>query len=437
MHPLARRVLFLLFLGGFLVAAPAVVLYTSGYRLNPGGGFVQTGVLSVETVPTGARVRVDGRLLAGSTPLVVQNVVPGMRDIEIERAGYLPWRKRLPVRSRETTFVNRTVLYADAPAVLASPADVSGAAADPGAERTAFSRSQGVWTEVWTHEGTTGTERLIARLPGGAAAGTVSLSWSPNGSALAVYENGAVSLVDVRTGRRTEPPPGRPLGWDAGAGARFLTTDENGIAATDAASGASAAFAPPAAAAVSTPSGVILVQPTNEHVALARQRTSDPPAIIAYLPLGDWRFAPAPAGVLLLHDAARERLAVVDPSGTRAPLLNVRAVRWVWEPNGRRLLYSDGYDLHVFDPAGTDEMLTRLSEPITGLAWHPAGTTVLFTQHTRLAAVELDGRGGRPILSLADGEGLAEPWLDRRGRAVFFFGTVDGQTGLFQRPVVR
>jgi hypothetical protein len=56
-----------------------------------GGTFGRSrGSLSIESRPSGARVSVDGRRV-GSTPLVLNNIIPGTHVVRVEADGYQVW----------------------------------------------------------------------------------------------------------------------------------------------------------------------------------------------------------------------------------------------------------------------------------------------------------------------------------------------------------
>ena len=51
---------------------------------------VRTGVLRVESRPSGATVMIDGRVV-GTTPLQIPNVEPGAHQVRLELPGHRPW----------------------------------------------------------------------------------------------------------------------------------------------------------------------------------------------------------------------------------------------------------------------------------------------------------------------------------------------------------
>lgn len=120
-----RRVLLYISIIIFTVATGPIVFYTLGYRISLTDLTVHsTGGLFVVTRPTSATVYVNASqketsLIAGS--IFVQNLTPGPYDIRVEKQGYYPWNKRIPVEAYAVTEA-RVVLIPQEPvrAILAT-----------------------------------------------------------------------------------------------------------------------------------------------------------------------------------------------------------------------------------------------------------------------------------------------------------------------------
>ena len=79
-----RRIIFYLFVAIYLIAAPLTVLYALGYILSPTRQtLVQTGLISLSSVPSQASVWVNGSLLNEKTPLVLRNLKPGPYSLRV------------------------------------------------------------------------------------------------------------------------------------------------------------------------------------------------------------------------------------------------------------------------------------------------------------------------------------------------------------------
>lgn len=320
----SRHYLFLLFLFLFVIAAPATVLYTAGYRYSfEHRKILQTGLLSVESAPRGARLLLDDKLLREQTPAVIDDLLPGFHRIRLEKDGYLPWEKSLEVRSRQTTFAKNLVLFAQVTPVL-----------------TTF-------------------------LP-------------ENLSATPAVEPRLLETIRIRT--------------------------------------------------------------VGDQVAVMRQ-TQQETRVLAYVPRGSYRVLPSPIPETVLVQNEQSRfIFLLDATATDQPiLLSAKAAFWQWsKTQNPRLLYSDGFEIGVYDPQEhIHQTLTRVSAPITGLAWHPAGNSIFYTQQNGLFALELDARGGRVLTALAQGADFRDVWMDARAEHAYFFGLVENKRGWFDRVLTR
>ncbi len=97
----------------------AAVLYATGYRFELGGNgtgnlkFVEgTGILVATSKPDGSRVLVNQKLTTATNNTI--NLQPGEYDIEIQKDGYLPWKKTVTIRKSLVTEAN-ALLFPTAP----------------------------------------------------------------------------------------------------------------------------------------------------------------------------------------------------------------------------------------------------------------------------------------------------------------------------------
>lgn len=111
-----RRIIYLSFIAAFFIAAPLLLLYTSGYRYNPKKQKVQSrGALVLRVEPRDADTYVNNELQP--EPALFENeirlpdLVPGEYNIEVKKENYFTWQKRLLVEPNKTTYALNIQLF--------------------------------------------------------------------------------------------------------------------------------------------------------------------------------------------------------------------------------------------------------------------------------------------------------------------------------------
>jgi hypothetical protein len=109
-----------IFIGAFIVIGTVVaILYANGYRIDFSGNgtgnvkFIEgTGLLVATSKPDGARVLIDGHLTTATNNTI--NLAPGEYDVEIQKDGYLPWKKKITIKNGLVSEAN-SLLFPAAP----------------------------------------------------------------------------------------------------------------------------------------------------------------------------------------------------------------------------------------------------------------------------------------------------------------------------------
>ncbi len=101
----------------FFIAAPLTILYATGYRFfTHGMHLVEVGAIYAQSNPSGASIALDGDATGKSTPARFLNMAPGEHVVTISLKGYTSWKKKLVIKSSETTFITDVQLFPSAPA---------------------------------------------------------------------------------------------------------------------------------------------------------------------------------------------------------------------------------------------------------------------------------------------------------------------------------
>ncbi len=103
----------------FIITAPTVVFYSSGYRIdwNPpenGKRIVQTGGLFFKIEPKQASIYLNGKLSKKTDfffgSVLIENLLPKEYNVKISKDGYFSWEKKLTIKEKEVTEGKRITL---------------------------------------------------------------------------------------------------------------------------------------------------------------------------------------------------------------------------------------------------------------------------------------------------------------------------------------
>ncbi|MDP2637376.1 MAG: hypothetical protein Q8P03_02065 [bacterium] len=100
----------------FLLATPAVILYSQGIRVDwEHLTLTHTGGIFLKAMPSRATISLDGSFVKRTDfffdSALLTNLLPGAYDVVIEKEGYLPWKKTLPVKKAQVTEEKSIILF--------------------------------------------------------------------------------------------------------------------------------------------------------------------------------------------------------------------------------------------------------------------------------------------------------------------------------------
>jgi hypothetical protein len=89
-----------------LVIVSGLVLVVMGYRLDTDNGRLEQGALvQAETIPAGAMVKIDGKIVNTKTP-DKSTVLAGIHVFEMQKDGYETWQKTLDIKAGTLTWLD-------------------------------------------------------------------------------------------------------------------------------------------------------------------------------------------------------------------------------------------------------------------------------------------------------------------------------------------
>ncbi|MEK7451705.1 MAG: hypothetical protein AAB664_00025, partial [Patescibacteria group bacterium] len=182
----------------------------------------------------------------------------------------------------------------------------------------------------------------------------------------------------------------------------------------------------------------ITIQSTNQSV-VSYLDESGIASIIAYLPLGNYRFSRSQHPFITLTETTHKRVVVLDPSQKEPLRLNEPALFYAWSEKEALVLLSDGFDTKIFHAmTGDVQTITRFSESIRALGWYPLHDEILFAQKDNIYGLELDDRDTRNQTKLVEGYSVETFWISKDGSSLFFFGKdMHGTYGVYERKLQK
>ncbi len=441
MDPRARRWISWTFIITFFILAPVIILSTAGFRYNfDRHRLERTGVVMVESRPTGASVSLNGKPQKTETPAHLGAVTPGTYSVRVEKAGYRTWTKTVAVGSRETAFLNQIALFrAEAPVMFKDIDALSVVAFTNDARYASAVASASSGSELVVIDTKSGTTHLPYR--SSAAADAFRLNWSNNGRFLLITR--AAKTPSFLLWSAAEPERVRDLSAETSVNftEAFWAQDANNLYGVS----KGKLYAIETDLLTATPSGPSIAEPvvandvvygivTNETPTLARRRLRDQAfETIAQLPTSGFVPIRSTSERVAYASKTGERLFVIDASGDRPTAFEGRGRDGVWSADGAKLLYWSDLELRLYDArAGSDELINRLSGPITQAAWHHPEWNALYAVNDALYAIETADQFGRVTVPLADFTRLHRFAVSPNGDTAFVFGVKDGASGLWK-----
>lgn len=111
-----------LFICFFILASPFLIIFATGYKYNSkNGAWEKTSSLAIDSIPSGAKIKLNGKLVKETTPAHISRLLPGIYEVSVSKPGYSTWKKTLETAASSVVFANSIRLFAsDVPKIQAA-----------------------------------------------------------------------------------------------------------------------------------------------------------------------------------------------------------------------------------------------------------------------------------------------------------------------------
>jgi len=432
-----RDQLFILFIVFFVILTVFFSLYASGYKFSLSWPLKfnkllqKTGMLIVGTVPSGATVYLNDKPQKDSsfkpwkknyltTGAKIRNILPAEYVLRLELAGYWPFEKKIKINSGETTFAEDINLFLAAEPLLITAAAEGDLSLSPNRKYLYLPTTKQIWnlknnqardlkSTATTSQWLTNDKLLIAGIifsPEKASdsnyqkiIGTEATHWFYEETTGRLYYQNKNSLNRLEADGRTNTL--------ILSGQDYLTYEPRGDHLYS----------------VSGSAGKIIFQDYN-----LKNKKIDQELILPTV--GQYRFVFDGQATLSLYDEKNKTLYLINPANLSAdPITLKNTISWQWLNNGQ-LLYSNPWEIYLFDlKTNQVNLITRVSEEITKIIWHPDNNYLVFSTAQSLKTVDL--KNGI-IINLLSTEKIVNPVLDEKNDYLYFWAKIKGQAGIYK-----
>ena len=109
---LKRAIAFYISVLLFFITLPVLLSYSLGYRIDYKALKVyKTGIIFINSKPSGALVYVNDKLHDNTTPAQVEELKPGAYRVKVYREGFYPWEEEMVVRPNMVTKADSIILF--------------------------------------------------------------------------------------------------------------------------------------------------------------------------------------------------------------------------------------------------------------------------------------------------------------------------------------
>lgn len=435
-----RDFLFIAFIVLFVFITFFVSVYAVGYSLNISWPprfdqvFQKTGMLILDSEPTGASIFLNGNKQRRSflldlgrdeitTPVKIKNLPPGEYTLRLEKEGYWPLEKKISIYPGQSTFAEDFILFRRSLPLnlaLCGPQEIS---ISPDSKNI-FLANDGTIINLKTEN----SKQLVT---GG---GNGNIQWSQDSSQ--ILFNGDILQLDGGTSSYNLSNLGQSASdfyWDeknkkiyyrSGSSIACVLTDKN-TASTILKGGDYIAYA--------VRDGLIYTVEKQEENNYLKVYEADSALLrsSSLLPSGDYSFNQDNYHINL-YDRKQQSLYLLSDYSAQPISRQIRPViSWQWLNEGF-LIWHNEFEIYSLNTANNrQELLIRVSEPLSGIAWNQAKNYLIYASDTQIQIVNLSLDKKIPIV-LLKAEKISKLYLDEKNQLLYFYAQIGQQAGIYK-----
>jgi len=452
MYLFRRRILYISFIILFLILTPLISLYANGYRFGGGFQFKKTGILIIDSEPKGAKIYIDNKAQKKfintiinkdkgfiSTPAKIKGVLPGEYEIKFELENYWPWQKKLEIKPGQSTFAEDVNLFK-----IDLPINIL----DKHSDRISFSPLQEYLISQNKEELSlinSNNEEIQNYTLSSGLSTTSQILWSPDGDKI-IVENLIFDIYNfnnpINLKNKISISDNNFLKWGEDNNQIYYSSQQGLHRYNISARFNKNIINENIDDYLIKNNNLFFIKQTKESTELyiydlnRDEKFYEATRLVKQisLPYSEYEFINQDHNLINLYDKKFNILYLIDPFSPIRPLKdtinNVSKSIWV---NDSKLLFANDFEIWIYDlNLYTKTIITRISDKIDSIIWHPNNNYIIYNTSNYINIVELDNREKYNITNLINLNNIKSLHLGEAADKLYFYAQIGNQQGVYK-----
>ncbi len=433
-----RTALFIIFSLFFFIAAPLLVLYTAGYRYNlKAGQVIRSGGLSITSAPRNAMIFLNGSYTDEQTQQVFKRLASGEYIVELAKDNYHPWTGKVDIQEGITTYIQDALLLLDnEPELITTPPGAL--SVHPKGTHIVYSTQEAGWTDVWLMKLKNQDVKNIGRLA--MAPEDIAIDWSADGNHISVLGSNTIAVY-TDDGKELVLPEEMPdqiisASWHPSIDHFLYLDDEDSTSEMNIDDRTIETLADDVLLRLND-SELLRTEIQGGNLTLIRD-TNDGSNFITILPRGDYQIEALINNFILLSNN-HGQLYTIDLRAETPIRFKADATDFDILSRGELILYSDEIELNLYNRStNTIEFLTRQSDRIHDVAFHPSGARFFIADENSIEAFDTFLLAeDRDTDTIVENVSVEDMWVSASGKTLYFLGNRGEAYGIFSIEITK
>ncbi|MCX6740446.1 MAG: hypothetical protein NTZ49_04435 [Candidatus Parcubacteria bacterium] len=450
-----RRIIMYSFILAFLILAPIVIFYSSGYRFDlKRHQVLKTGTLFLEAKEINkANLYVNNKLIEDpfSNKKYIYNLLPGEYLVKLSKSGYHDWQKKAIIYSGLTTFIKDAILFKkDVPLQIAD-GNISELYLSPDSSKIAYLEKNDTFSEIYLLDLSSNNTDLIYRFT--SKDQTTSLSWAASSKKIMLSYDSTHIIIDTNNPKNifslnaVTNFKAQNIIWDINSDNILFTEYQDSIYRID-------LYNKKSEKIFSSPDTQI--NPTffiegNDIFYISEQigqnslnkynlQFKTEKQIIELSKNSNYKFIKSTNNYLGLIDLDQQNLLLIKKidadyvTSLQNQTKNFNAKEAFWDDKQNQLLIYDDFEIKIYNTDANKELfINRYGNPIKKISWYPDLSHLLILFDNNIEIIDITQEvGTRNYIEIAKFDQISNFAVTPDGKAVYFSGQIGKQQGLYR-----